>query len=63
MIDGIQERLRDNTDDLIARNGFGSPTWFVNGTDMYFGNDRMPLLEAAIVRDGARHRKGEGAHA
>ena len=49
----IKQRLRDNTDDLIARNGFGSPTWFVNGTDMYFGNDRIPLLEAAILRDGA----------
>jgi hypothetical protein len=22
----------------------------VNGTDMYFGNDRLPLVEAALMR-------------
>lgn len=37
-----------NTDDLIARGGFGSPTFFVNKTDMYFGNDRLELIEAAL---------------
>jgi 2-hydroxychromene-2-carboxylate isomerase len=45
----IKDRLRDNTEDLIARGGFGSPTMFVNGDDMYFGNDRMPLVEAALA--------------
>lgn len=43
-------RLRATTDDLIARGGFGSPTFFVDGTDMYFGNDRLPLVRAALVR-------------
>jgi 2-hydroxychromene-2-carboxylate isomerase len=33
---------------VIARGGFGSPTMFVNKTDMYFGNDRLPLVEAAL---------------
>lgn len=46
----IKDRLRANTDDVIARGGFGSPTMFVNGTDMYFGNDRMELVEAALRR-------------
>lgn len=41
-------RLRENTDDLIARGGFGSPTMFVNGTDMYFGNDRLGLVREAL---------------
>ena len=45
----IKERLRANTEELIARGGFGSPTMFVNGTDMYFGNDRLPLVEAALM--------------
>jgi 2-hydroxychromene-2-carboxylate isomerase len=40
--------LIDNTDELIARGGFGSPTFFVNMTDMYFGNDRLELIEAAL---------------
>jgi len=39
--------LRANTDELIARGGFGSPTIFV-GNDMFFGNDRMPLVKAAL---------------
>lgn len=46
----IKDRLRANTDEVIARGGFGSPTMFVDGTDMYFGNDRMELVEAALAR-------------
>ena len=45
----IKDRLRANTEELIARGGFGSPTMFVNGSDMYFGNDRLPLVEAALT--------------
>ncbi len=41
-------RLRQNTDELIRRGGFGSPTFFVNTDDMYFGNDRLPLVRRAI---------------
>ncbi len=40
--------LRANTDELIERGGFGSPTMFVEGDDMYFGNDRLPLVAAAL---------------
>src|SRR5699024_3889089 len=32
-----KQKLFDTTDDLIARGGFGSPTMFVGGDDMYFG--------------------------
>lgn len=42
--------LRANTEELIERGGFGSPTIFVDGDDMYFGNDRLPLIEAALAR-------------
>jgi 2-hydroxychromene-2-carboxylate isomerase len=45
-----KQRLRDNTDELIARGGFGSPTMFVDGADMYFGNDRLELVRAALAR-------------
>ncbi len=44
-------RLRENTDELIERGGFGSPTIFVDGDDMYFGNDRLELVRAAILRN------------
>jgi 2-hydroxychromene-2-carboxylate isomerase len=46
--DDIKAQLRKNTEEVIARGGFGSPTMFVNKTDMYFGNDRLPLVEAAL---------------
>jgi len=46
----VKDRLRANTEEVIARGGFGSPTMFVNGDDMYFGNDRLPLVEAALTR-------------
>ena len=49
----IKDRLRINTEEVIARGGFGSPTMFVNGDDMYFGNDRLPLVEAALTRGHA----------
>ena len=42
-------RLKANTDELITRGGFGSPTLFV-GDEMYFGNDRLPLVRAAVLR-------------
>lgn len=45
-----RERLRANTDELIQRGGFGSPTMFVDGDDLYFGNDRLPLVAAALAR-------------
>lgn len=45
--ESCKTRLRANTDELIARGGFGSPTIFV-GSDMFFGNDRMPLVKAAL---------------
>lgn len=48
---GCKSRLRANTDELIGRGGFGSPTVFV-GDEMFFGNDRLPLVKAALERIG-----------
>jgi 2-hydroxychromene-2-carboxylate isomerase len=49
--DEIKARLRTNTDEVIMRGGYGSPTIFVDKTDMYFGNDQLPLVEAALKRN------------
>jgi 2-hydroxychromene-2-carboxylate isomerase len=43
-----KERLISNTQELMDRGGFGSPTFFLNGNDMYFGNDRIQLLEEKL---------------
>ena len=48
--DDVKARLRANTEEVIARGGYGSPSIFVDGTDMYFGNDQLPLVEAALRR-------------
>ncbi|MBZ4211683.1 MAG: 2-hydroxychromene-2-carboxylate isomerase [Comamonadaceae bacterium] len=45
----IKEQLKSNTEEVIRRGGFGSPTMFL-GDDMYFGNDRLALLKTAILR-------------
>ena len=43
-----KERLISNTQELMDRGGFGSPTFFLNKDDMYFGNDRIQLLEEKL---------------
>jgi 2-hydroxychromene-2-carboxylate isomerase len=48
--DSVKALLRANTDELIARGGYGSPTIFVDRDDMYFGNDQLPLVETALKR-------------
>lgn len=53
----IKARLRANTDELIARGGFGSPTMFVDRDDLYFGNDRLVLVREALER---RREPGAG---
>jgi 2-hydroxychromene-2-carboxylate isomerase len=46
----IKDQLKANTDEVMARGGFGTPTIFVDKTDMYFGNDRLPLIREALLR-------------
>src|SRR4051795_8051368 len=46
----IKDQLKANTDEVMGRGGFGSPTIFIDKTDMYFGNDRMPLIREALQR-------------
>jgi 2-hydroxychromene-2-carboxylate isomerase len=46
----IKDQLKANTDEVMVRGGFGSPTIFLDNTDMYFGNDRLPLIREALQR-------------
>ena len=46
--DKIKAELKANGEDLAQRGGYGSPTFFVNGNDMYFGNDRIPLIHSSL---------------
>ena len=46
----IKDHLKFNTSNLIERGGFGSPTIFINESDMYFGNDRLELVNFKIEK-------------
>lgn len=52
--DFIKFRLRENTDELCQRGGFGSPTMFINEKDMYFGNDRLLLIEEKLKNENLK---------
>ena len=45
----MKDALKANTEEAIRRGAFGSPTFFI-GDDMYFGNDRLPLVRSALLR-------------
>ena len=54
-------QTQKNGAELVARGGFGTPTFFV-GDDLYFGNDRLPLVEAALARQAGMRLVLPGAH-
>jgi 2-hydroxychromene-2-carboxylate isomerase len=45
----IKEQLRAYTDEAVTRGAFGAPT-FVVGDELYWGNDRLHFVEAALRR-------------
>jgi 2-hydroxychromene-2-carboxylate isomerase len=52
VLDGNKARLRSNTQEAIDRGAFGSPTLFVGGDHMYFGNDQLPLVKKRVLARG-----------
>ena len=45
----VKAQLKSNTEEVVRRGGFGSPTILVGGDDMYFGNDRLDLVRDAVL--------------
>ena len=43
-----KDKLRNNTEELVERGGYGTPTIFVNETNMFFGQDRLSLVRKAL---------------
>jgi 2-hydroxychromene-2-carboxylate isomerase len=64
--DSTRLQVDKNAADLIARGGFGTPSFLVaagrEGVDLYFGNDRLPLVEAALARQVGMRLVLPGAH-
>jgi 2-hydroxychromene-2-carboxylate isomerase len=48
--DAAKAKLKANVDELVARGGFGLPSFFV-GDELFFGNDRLEFVEAAVVAE------------
>lgn len=48
----VKAQLIANTDEAVARGAFGAPTFFV-GDRMFFGQDRLDFVRAALKVDGA----------
>ncbi|MDP3748619.1 MAG: 2-hydroxychromene-2-carboxylate isomerase [Phenylobacterium sp.] len=48
--DEVKSRLIANTEAAVTKGAFGSPTFIVNGTELFFGKDRLRDVEEEIVR-------------
>ena len=49
-LESTKEALKLNTEELAKRGGFGSPTMFVDDKNIFFGNDRLNLIEELLNR-------------
>ena len=47
----VKDALKRNTEEAAARGAFGAPTFFI-GDEMFFGNDRLDMVE----EEAKRHR-------
>jgi 2-hydroxychromene-2-carboxylate isomerase len=52
--DEVKTRLRASTQEAIDRGAFGSPTIFVDRTQMFFGNDQLPIVAQALREAAAQ---------
>jgi 2-hydroxychromene-2-carboxylate isomerase len=52
--DEIKARLRSSTQEAIDRGAFGSPTIFVDRSQMFFGNDQLPIVAQALREAAAQ---------
>jgi 2-hydroxychromene-2-carboxylate isomerase len=49
--DALKDDLRERTDRAIALGIFGAPAFVVDGTDLYWGQDRMHMIEHPRAAD------------
>ena len=46
----VKDKLKSNTEEAVKRGAFGAPTFFV-GDEMFFGQDRLDFVDAALAAD------------
>jgi 2-hydroxychromene-2-carboxylate isomerase len=48
--DEVKQGLAANTDAVVARGAFGIPTMWVDGTEMFFGKERLGQIEELLAK-------------
>jgi 2-hydroxychromene-2-carboxylate isomerase len=46
----IKQALIDATHEAVKRGVFGAPTWIIDGEELVWGQDRIPIVERALRR-------------
>ncbi len=46
----VKDQLKESTDRAVARGVFGAPTLFLDGKKMFWGHDRLPVLEHFLTQ-------------
>ena len=46
----VKDKLKSNTEEAVERGAFGAPPFFV-GDEMFFGQDRLDFVAAALAAD------------
>jgi 2-hydroxychromene-2-carboxylate isomerase len=46
----VKKALLDATRRAVDAGVFGAPTWIVDGKELFWGQDRIPLVERALAR-------------
>ncbi len=46
----VKKELVDATQRAVEAGVFGAPTWVVDGKELFWGQDRIPLVERALTR-------------
>jgi len=54
--EAVKAELRRCTEEASARGVFGVPTWIVDGTDLYWGQDRLEVAEEALLLPAAQKK-------
>jgi 2-hydroxychromene-2-carboxylate isomerase len=48
--DEVKQGLAANTDRVVERGAFGIPTMWVDGTEMFFGKERLGQIEELLAK-------------
>lgn len=57
----LKDELRRRTDEAVSLGIFGAPSFIVDGKELYWGQDRMGLIEGRVLPEGEAPSRAPGA--